>query len=414
MRKIRPTWWFPLSEDINSALGGRVGSHVRASTATYEHPVTELVTVANTDIPRFENVGGKNALLVEPVGTNLCLQREQFDSGTWGKAFSSTSANAATAPDGNVTADKLIEDGTAASTHYIQQGIAEATFTDNVSIAFTTYVKQGERTWVHLRARTKANTYGGCYFDLANGVVGTATGGATGTIVSASNGFYRCRISFNISTGATLPLFFIFIAEADSTITYDGDGSSGIYLWGAQIEEFPVPTSYMQDNDNPASTVSRATESGYSSYVLPAGIFNVKGTLILWARSGAAYGSFPAGDYGLISSADAAKSLLYFDEGGNICTFDGTNETLHNVNWPINTWRKYGLKWDASQSKVWVGADTGSGISWTEGTFDNVYTEGANLRLGYGLYAPLHFKDIQIYNRLLSDTIFNQATGKVQ
>ena len=205
------------------------GTYTVSSTAT----TTSKITVDETSIE--DEAAGDTVNIYTGELRNLCLQSEDFST-TWSTTRSSVGTNATTAPDGTLTADKLVEDGTAGNNHNIYQTIGAANFTDSTDCTCSVYAKQGERTWLCLSLRLKDNSWANGYFDLGNGVVGSKTA-TSSSIESAPNGFYRCSITHNIASGATDPLFFVALAEADNDQTYDGDGTSGAYLWGAQVED---------------------------------------------------------------------------------------------------------------------------------------------------------------------------------
>lgn len=368
--------------------------------------------------PRFESVGGHKAILLEPAATNLCTHSHEFDNAAWTKTRSSITANATDAPDGNATADKLVEDGTAASTHFVQDIIAHASFTDDTKVTLTVYVKQAERTWIRLAMRTKVGAGRFGYFDLANGVVGSKSATAITSIKAAANGFYRCRLTHDIESDPAPvdPYFTVHLAEADGDITIDGDGTSGIYVWGAQVEEFPVPTSYVPTS---GATASRATESGYPLWTLPAGLFDALGTCSVWVRFGWGEtdmlqdGTLEYG--GIVNVRDSLTSLAHFWHDSDWATntilprsHDGANATINYYDFVIDTWYKLVVKWGydvGGNEKFRVGIDTGAGISWsTEVNFDGSYTLGANLRLAYNLWGPMWMRDLRLYDRVLSDS----------
>jgi hypothetical protein len=85
------------------------------------------------------------------------------------------------------------------------------------------------------------NAYMGAV-SLINLAAGTVAGSQT-TIVNASNGWYRCYITFTATVSGTYNLQ-ISLGEANGSGTAAGDGVSGIYLWGAQLEIGASLTAY--------------------------------------------------------------------------------------------------------------------------------------------------------------------------
>ena len=185
--------------------------------------------------------------LVEGARTNILLESEALDdtTGGWVAATrASVSANATTAPDGTTTADKLVEDSTAASTHFTGQVFVKA----GSAMAYTVsvFAKQGGRTWFALQA-TSTGASANAWFDVANGVVGITSGTYTSissTIKAYPNGWYRCSLSYTTDTD-TVDNLNIILAEGDGDITYSGDGVSSAFFWGAQKEAAAVASSYI-------------------------------------------------------------------------------------------------------------------------------------------------------------------------
>lgn len=90
----------------------------RASSATRVNKdgLIETVPSGKPRIDFLDNTSGH--LLLEPSRTNDIQRSEQFDNSYWTKYDTSVSANQIVSPDGNTTADKIIED-TGTSTHII-------------------------------------------------------------------------------------------------------------------------------------------------------------------------------------------------------------------------------------------------------------------------------------------------------
>jgi len=173
---------------------------------------------------------------------NLLLQSQTFENASWTKSAATVTANAEVAPDGTTTADAVIED-TSTNVHLIQQGLILIA----TSYTFSAFVKPNGRTWAMLSANQVGNGY--AYFDLTNGVTGTIGAAATASITASTNGFYRVSITVTVSAGSNS--FAIRTATGNGTSSYTGDGTSGIYVWGAQLEQRSAVTAYTVTTTQP-------------------------------------------------------------------------------------------------------------------------------------------------------------------
>jgi hypothetical protein len=158
---------------------------------------------------------------------NLLTYSEQFDNAAWSKTGATVTANAAVAPDGTNTADKLVEN-TAFGAHQV---FVSFTFAVNVAYSWSVYAKAAERSWLWVNAQDGSDNR--TWFDLANGAVGTNSAGNAASITSVGNGWYRCSVSR--TTAASSGFFAAGLATADNTATYTGDGASGAFIWGADL-----------------------------------------------------------------------------------------------------------------------------------------------------------------------------------
>ena len=213
---------------VDAVTGASLVTFTRASSGTYTDSAGVLQTAA-TDVPRFDHnptTGESLGLLVEEQRTNLLLRSEDFST-TWVRFNVNASSNAILAPDGTLTADKLTEND-ADNFHRIRQGI-----TSGVTGVFSVFLKAAERTRVNL-GTSDTNLIAG--FDLSAGSVVSGTG----SIEPFGDGWYRCSISATFTTSGP----FLLLRNSSSEF-YTGDGTSGIYLWGAQLEVGAFPTSYI-------------------------------------------------------------------------------------------------------------------------------------------------------------------------
>ena len=252
------------SLDLNFAKTKRLDPRItftRASSGTYVGR-DGLIKTAGVNEARFDyspTTGESLGLLVEEARTNLLVQSENFGT-TWTAngllAFGSGSTlNALAAPDGQTTAD-LITENTSSSQHNVNQ-----TSTTTGAKRFSVFAKQGPGA--RLLRLVDFNATDGAlaetYFNLSTGTVVSGPG----AIQAFPNGWYRCSIQ---STTTVTSTYFIAIATNALAFSYTGDGTSGIYLWGAQLEAGAFPTSYIPTTTAAATRSADVASIGGSAF----------------------------------------------------------------------------------------------------------------------------------------------------
>lgn len=226
----------------------------RGSTGTYTGSDGLLKTAA-VDEARFErdaNTGAVRGILLEEQRTNLLLRSQEIDSASWSKSACSISANSTSAPDGSVTADKVVED-TSSSPHRIFGTSFPAVAGGSYSFSF--YVKSGGRTHVYIRVNNGGGDFIAGSVRISDAVVTQQLAGAI-SAQPVGNGWLRViGIGTSPITQTSNPE--IRISNSDSYLSYPGDGTSGIYIWGAQLEAAAYPTSYIPTT---TAAVTRAAD----------------------------------------------------------------------------------------------------------------------------------------------------------
>jgi hypothetical protein len=181
-------------------------------------------------------------LLIEEARTNLLLRSQDFTT-TWSTASTSTVvANSTIAPDGTLTADTVIPTATPGN-HYVVQSVTRTAG----SYTYTFYAKPAGYNFVAVQIRDLAGTFKSAEFNLSTGTVVASTSALATGITNAGNGWYRCTFVFDAGTGAGLPNDAIFIGSAAGTWNsgFTGNGTSGVFLYGAQLEAGSFATSYI-------------------------------------------------------------------------------------------------------------------------------------------------------------------------
>ena len=252
---VRPT--LDLAFAQTKILDSRI-TFTRSSTATYFN-ASGIVTTAATNEPRFDHnpaTGESLGLLIEESRTNLCERSQEFDNAY----FDTTTGtrvipNSAIAPDGTFTADLLQEDTSTGIHSRFRYGI----YTMQSGLYFTSsaFVKPAGRTTVTLEYRDDIHTV----FNLQTL---TVSGGGSGnaTLVASSitplpNGWYRITAT-SLGSGPYNSGFGIGLYGGGNR-SYTGDGVSGVYVWGLQVEQGAFPTSYIPTLSTFTSRASNAT-----------------------------------------------------------------------------------------------------------------------------------------------------------
>jgi hypothetical protein len=341
---------------VDDISGNNLITFSRASTGTFVGS-NGLIQTAASGVPRFDHNGATGeslGLLVEEARTNLLTYSEQFNDVAWVKDGTVVTANSIVAPDGTLTGDKLIETATTAVHRtYSERFVAILTpYTTSV------YAKAGERSWVSLAGITNTRVW----FNLATGTVGT-NGGLTASIQAVGNGWYRCSVTQ--TTTSIFGYLDVGVGTADNTNSYAGDGISGIYIWGAQLEAGSFPTSYIPTTSataTRAADVASITGANFSSW------YN-QGSGSVVANVLASQGTRPpvaaASVLGITPSAGVLPGNLIYqntDSNGTWYTYDsGILELVQTVNLnPNGNKFAWGLTAGASSVAVKDGVTRGN------------------------------------------------------
>jgi len=221
----------------------------RGSTATRVNENGLIEDVA-TGVPRLDySDGGCPVLLLEPQSTNLATYSEAFDNAAWVKSQATVTPNVIISPNGSLSADKLVE-GTGSSGSYVSSAIISVS---TGQITNSIWLKSGERTEAVIFEQV---TVKGIYIDLENGtfIQNLVNPPDNYTIVKGNDGWVKVSITTTNTTTSRMRIY----PSLNGSVGYQGDGISGIYIYGAQLEELSYPTSYIP---TVGTTVTRVADA---------------------------------------------------------------------------------------------------------------------------------------------------------
>lgn len=198
-------------------------------------------TFAGNDRPELTDRNGVWTVDVEKGVENKLLHSQDFNNAYWTKARTTITTNNTLAPDGSLTADKLI--GTSISgTHQLQRG---STTLDGLH-TFSVFVKRAEYKRVFVWFDGWG---GGVQVDTETATLISSQKITTHTIKERSNDWVRISVTINPVSEAVNPT--VYLVDNSNNVTFTGDDVSGVFLWGAQLETGSYPTNYI-----PTTTVA--------------------------------------------------------------------------------------------------------------------------------------------------------------
>jgi len=255
----------PLATTSGGVVLGASGDFnvTRATTATRVN-ASGLIEVVASGIPRLDYPlgGGCPALLVEPSGSNLVVQSENWLASGWRSDATAnvTTVSATTGtldPYGTNTAN-AISPTSGSAIHLKVANDNSLSFTSGTVYTSSAFFKQGTGNagrYVQLTYPASRFTQEGyANFDLQLGTVAVVSGDVAAdtnraaSIENYGNGWYRCRLTATCSSGGTGNGFSaVLITASGSTraLPFAGTITDVLYGWGAQTETGSIATSYI-------------------------------------------------------------------------------------------------------------------------------------------------------------------------
>ena len=305
-----------------------------------------LIEVVENDRPRIDYTDSEDGVfLLEKAATNLITYSEDFDNSYWTKSGLSLTSGFVS-PDGTNNAFKLVE-GTNNGEHIIYK--ISIGYTSGATLSYSFFAKKGERNVIQTFNYIGGGYHNGADFDLSTGIVSNEIGGS-GTMLELDNGWYRCEFTSLATVGQSATnLAFRILNSADEN-NYIGNGTSGVYIYGAMLEENSVASSYIPTQGTIQTRVAEtASGSGNSE------VFNSEQGVLFADISGLV----DADDYRVISlnagNSTASIFLGLRNDTGNVYMYMPTDDTsyISNVN-ATNKFTKIALKYKANDVSFFI------------------------------------------------------------
>lgn len=218
----------------------------RASTAMRTNSAGVLESVAiNTPRIDYDPVTLLcRGLMVEEERTNLLTYSDGIGTTPWSKTRCSVISATAY---GAAPMFKIVEDTSASTTHLIGRVSAgNVSWVSGKTYTTSILVKKSERDGVGLSLSAGAfgaNIY--AQFNLLTGGVVLKSGTVTAHAKYLGADLWRLGITATATATAAAPIYVFIGRDAGATLSYTGDGSSGIYVGAPQVEEGANMSSYI-------------------------------------------------------------------------------------------------------------------------------------------------------------------------
>lgn len=242
----------------------------RSSATSYTATTTQSITnyipallTAATNAPRFDHnptTAESLGLLIEEQRTNLLTYSADFANAAWTQNNTSITSNTAVAPDGTLTSDTVVMNDVSNNDFFIFE--VYSGWTSGVTYTQTWYVKSAGISWVQVTGSTGTAATNFRNINIVTGALGNGNYASSNvTVTSVGNGWYRISVTETANSTSASGRFLLALLTSDVSLrlsNVDGDGYSGIYIWGAQLEAGAFPTSYIATG---AATATRSADA---------------------------------------------------------------------------------------------------------------------------------------------------------
>ena len=371
----------------------------RASTATYTD-MYGVIQTATIDEPRQEQEGW----LIEGESTNLALWSEDFTNSVWETtSLTATLDNTAGTPISGGSAYKLVADAGTNSVRLRQS----LTYLDATPYTLSCYAKAGEWNFATI-------FFGGADFGYTgssttvNLTTGEKVGGSSSyvTVQTLSDGWFKISVSTTTTAGGTSSVIAIVPqpTSSSSVNAVEGDGVSGIYVTGVQLEELSFATSYIPTTD---AAATRARDDASIAFT---------GNMTFDSKSVSCnfdyFGALPANNAALFDTDGVNDARLQVTTSSQLITRHANN----GVSIPVTPNTDYlgVLTYDSQTGELttFTNSEYSSNTNGEDLSSDNTTINIGNLTTGSAPSLYGHIQDFRIYDFALNEAEVSFLAGE--
>ncbi len=371
-----------------------------------------------TDTPRIDFTNDtKGHLLLEPSRTNLVTNSNDFSSYTFTNI--DYNANNSISPDGSVNATKVTPN-TSNAFHDLRTSANISLGSGNNTVSF--FIKSNGYNFFELGVASNSgfSKYATAVINLNDGTNANTGVNQTWTITNVNisefnSDWYRLELTFNVDTStSTAMVFASSLPTSARGVAFQGDGTSGAYIYGLQLEEGDYSTSYIPTtgaastrNADVCNNSGSAQDFNSEEGVLYAEIAALEST-----SSGSKFISISDGTYNnrasILFSNGATNKIRCFLRVGGTSQVD----KIENVT-DVTDFNKVAFSYKENEFKVFIngsqaGSTDTSGSVWSSGTITKLSLTEINSALGA---FNGKVRNVQVFTEALTDAELQELTS---
>lgn len=190
-------------------------------------------------------------ILCEGPATNLCRRSAELATSPWSDTRATATNGVTKCPDGTVSGCKLVAD-TSTGTHFLSQSI---TGTAGVKHWAKFHIKAAEYHTVRFLAQSTGMADTALWFNATTGAVTNLDNAPDVWVKQHRDGWWEVNWSY-VTVSSETSTVSVRLTSGGST-TFTGTGSSGVYLWGADVRVGESPGFYIPTT---STTVKRGKD----------------------------------------------------------------------------------------------------------------------------------------------------------